>query len=301
MVETKLAVGIDIGGTNIKYGIVNHLGEILMEGRLKTLLYPTIESFVEGLYNVLSPIIAAHSTNAAITGIGIGAPNANHISGSIEHSPNLLWKGIVPVARLVSEKFGLPCAIDNDANVAALGELKFGGGKGMKDFITITLGTGVGSGIVVDGKILYGNKGIAGELGHTVVHHKGRKNPATGFKGTIESYCSAKGVVLTAKKYRDRAKEPTLLHNYSDGELNPEVVYACALEGDAIAKKVYSYTGRILGKAFANFVHFSSPEAIFLFGGVAQAGNMLLEPAKKAMEKNLLIPFRGQTQLLAAS
>ncbi|GAA4335756.1 ROK family protein [Mucilaginibacter gynuensis] len=298
MKKTSLAVGIDVGGTNTKYGIVNQQGEILQQGEVKTTLFPTIESFVDGLYERLSPMITEHGKEATIKGIGIGAPNGNHFNGSIEHAPNLKWKGIVPIAKLMSEKFGIPCVLNNDAKAAALGELKFGAAKGMKDFIMITLGTGVGSGIIVNGGLIYGHNGNAGELGHTTIRHNGRLHWSTGLRGTVEAYCSATGIRLTAIEMRNRAKKPTLLQQYKDDEINSKIVFDCAMKGDRVAKRVYEFTGQVLGEALANFTMFSSPEAIVLFGGVTHACSMLMEPAKKALEKNVLTVYKGQVKLL---
>jgi glucokinase len=298
MKSTSLAIGVDVGGTNTKYGIVNHRGDILEEGAMATTLFATVDDFVNGLYERLLPMITKHQTDCNIKGIGIGAPNGNHFTGCIENAPNLHWKGIVPIAKLVSDKFKLPCVLNNDAKAAALGELNFGAAKGMKDFIMITLGTGVGSGIVVNGGLLYGDKGNAAELGHTVIRPGGRVHWSTGLKGTLESYCSATGIAITAVEMKKAAKEDTLLKNYDDKDITSKIVYECATKGDAVAKKVYAFTGQILGEALSNFVMFSSPEAIVLFGGVIQAGDLLMEPTKKAMEDHLLVTFKGQVQLL---
>lgn len=298
MKNTSLAIGIDVGGTNTKYGIVNHRGDILEEGEMKTATFPTIETFVDGLYDHLKPILDKYGKDFNIKGIGIGAPNGNHFTGCIENATNLHWKGIVPIAKLVGEKFKLPSVLNNDAKAAALGELNFGAAKGMKDFIMITLGTGVGSGIVVNGGLLYGDKGNAGELGHTIIRPGGREHWSTGLKGTLESYCSATGIAITAVEMKKDSKEDTLLKNYDDKDITSKVVYDCATKGDALAKKVYEFTGQILGEALSNFVMFSSPEAIILFGGVIQAGDLLMAPTKKAMEEHLLITFKGQVQLL---
>ncbi len=298
MINNELAVGIDIGGTNTKFGIVTFDGKILDESRIKTTDYPDIKSFVDGLYENLSPIIEKYIPTNPIKGIGIGAPNGNHFTGNIEHAPNLHWKGIVPVAKLVAKKFGMPCNLNNDAKAAALGEHKYGAAKGMKDFIMITLGTGVGSGIVINGGLLYGDKGNAGELGHTVVRYNGRKHWSTGLKGTLEAYCSATGITITALEMRKKAKSKTLLDNYKKKDVNSKAVYDCAIKGDKVAKEIFEFTGQILGEALANFVMFSSPEAIILFGGVTQAGDMIMAPAKKHMEKNLLAAFKGQVKLL---
>lgn len=301
MTNNDLAIGVDIGGTNTKFGIVTFNGEILEEGRIRTTDYPEIEDFVEGLYEHLSLFIKKYESTHNIKGIGVGAPNGNHFTGCIEHAPNLHWNGIVPVAKLISKKFGIPCNLNNDAKAAALGEHKYGAAKGLKDFIMITLGTGVGSGIVVNGDLLYGDKGNAGELGHSVVRYNGRKHWSTGLKGTLEAYCSATGITITALEMRKNTKSKTLLSKYKKKDINSKVVYECAIKGDKVAKEIFEFTGQILGEALANFVMFSSPEAIILFGGVTQAGDMLINPAKKYMEKNLLTAFKGQVKLLFSS
>ncbi len=297
----NLSIGIDIGGTNTKYGLITADGDILEEGRIKTTDYPDIASFVDGLYGQLLPFITKYKDEGAIRGIGIGAPNGNFFTGCIEHAPNLHWKGVVPIAQLVSEKFSLRCVLNNDAKAAALGEHRFGAARGMKNFIMITLGTGVGSGIFVNGDLLYGDKGNAGELGHTVIRHNGRKHWSTGLKGTLESYCSATGIVLTAVALLRKSTADSLLRAYKPEEITSQLIDECAEKGDALAQKVFAFTGRILGEALANFIMFSSPEAIVLFGGVRRAGDLIMVPARKYMEKNLLTAFRGQVQLLFSS
>ena len=295
--SNDLAIGIDIGGTNTKYGIVNHRGEILQQGELKTVDYPNVDLFVEKLHKTLTPVINKFS-DGNILGIGIGAPNGNYYTGTIEYAPNLKWKGIIPIAKLISDKFDLPAALTNDANAAAVGEMTYGAARGMKDFIMITLGTGVGSGIVANGQLILGHDGFAGELGHTIVIPGGRLHEGTGMRGSLEVYASATGVAKTAvellEKYADR---PSLLRNH-EGNINSKFVYECAMKNDKLAKKVYEYTGKILGQALANFVMFSSPEAIILFGGLTRAGEMIMTPTKNNMEKNLLPIFQNKVNLI---
>ncbi|MEO6583201.1 MAG: ROK family protein [Ferruginibacter sp.] len=297
-ISNELAIGIDIGGTNTKYGVVNHRGEIVQQGELKTDDYPEVNSFIDALYTTLQPVIKALK-NSKFYGIGIGAPNGNYYTGTIEYAPNLSWKGIIPLAQLISDKFGLPAALTNDANAAAIGEMMYGAAKGMKDFIMITLGTGVGSGIVANGQLILGHDGFAGELGHTIIIPGGRLHAGTGMYGSLESYASASGVVNTAiellHKYPD---EQSLLKNYSKNEINSKVIYECAMQGDKIAIQTYELTGKVLGEAFANFIMFSSPEAIILFGGVTKAGDLILKPTKKHMEKNLLPIFQNKVKLI---
>ena len=297
--SNELAIGIDIGGTNTKYGLVNHRGEILEKGDLRTDAYPEIEKYVEALYKAVSPLIKSHKKDGNIKGIGIGAPNGNYYTGTIEYAPNLQWRGIIPLAKLMTEKFELPCSLTNDAKAAALGEMMYGAARGMKDFIMITLGTGVGSGIVANGQLIYGHDGFAGELGHTTIRPGGRLHKGTGLHGSLEVYASATGIVLTAKELLD--KDPgtkSLTRSYPKDELDAKAVADCAEKGDEIAKEVYRFTGQILGEALANFVMFSSPEAIVLFGGVIKAGDLILEPTREHMEKNLLPIFRDKVKLV---
>src|SRR3954470_22128190 len=206
--SNEYAIGIDIGGTNTKYGIVNHRGEIIEKGELKTDAYPTIEGFISALYDTLMPIIDDNTRDGKVKGIGIGAPNGNFYTGTIEYAPNLHWKGIIPVTKLVTEKFGLPSSLTNDANAAAVGEMNYGAARGMRDFIMITLGTGVGSGIVSNGMLVLGHDGFAGELGHTIVIPGGRKHRSTDLCGSLEAYCSATGIALTANEMLQNSKEP---------------------------------------------------------------------------------------------
>lgn len=293
----KVALGIDVGGTNTKYGIVNHRGEILEKGSLKTDDYAKVEDFIAELYNRISPLITKYCGGKHFDGIGVGAPNANYYTGTIEQAPNLHWKGVVPFAKLMTEKFGVSCKMTNDANAAALGEMMFGAARGMKDFIMITLGTGVGSGIIANGQLIYGHDGFAGELGHTIVKPGGRKHWSTGSEGSLEAYASATGITITAKKMRAEFPD-SMLNTFPEEEISSKVVFECAKKGDPIAIEVFRYTGQKLGEAFANFVMFSSPEAILLFGGVIKAGDFILKPTKLHMERNLLPIFRNKVKLV---
>lgn len=293
----QIALGIDIGGTNTKYGFVNHRGEILEKGSIRTDEYEKVEDFIDALYEKISPSMKNHSNQARFDGIGVGAPNANYYTGTIEQAPNLRWKGIVPFAELMTKKFGLPCKMTNDANAAALGEMMFGAARGMKDFIMMTLGTGVGSGIVSGGSLIYGHDGFAGELGHTIIKPGGRKHWSTGSEGSLEAYASATGIAITAKKMRAEFPD-SMLNDYPEEEINSKVVHECAKKGDPTAIEVFRYTGQKLGEALANFVMFSSPEAILLFGGVIKAGDFILKPTKLHMERNLLPIFRNKVKLV---
>jgi glucokinase len=295
----ELAIGIDIGGTNTKYGIVNHRGEILQQGDLRTDAHPTIEGFIEALHQALLPIMQQQQErDYKIKGVGVGAPNGNYYTGTIEYAPNLHWKGIVPLAKLISEKFWVPCTLTNDANAAALGEMMYGAARGMRDFITITLGTGVGSGIVCNGHLVYGHDGFAGELGHTIIRPGGRKHWSTALNGSLEAYCSATGIAITARELLAESGAESLLRRYKPEEITSKIVYDCAVNGDEIAKEVYRFTGQILGESLANFVMFSSPEAIILFGGVIKAGDLIMKPTREHMEKNLLPIFQNKVKLV---
>ncbi|MBD3904338.1 ROK family protein [Chryseobacterium sp. Ch-15] len=292
----QVALGIDIGGTNTKFGLVNHRGQILTKGSLPTDQYSTPEAFVDALHEQIQPLIDEHC-DGAIEGIGVGAPNANYYRGTIELAPNLPWKGIINFADLMTAKFNSPCKMTNDANAAALGEMMYGAARGMKDFIMITLGTGVGSGIVSGGNLIYGHDGFAGELGHTIVKPGGRKHWSTGSEGSLEAYASATGIAITAKKMRAEFPD-SMLNQYPEETINSKTVHECALKEDPVAVEVFRYTGQKLGEALANFVMFSSPEAILLFGGVIKAGDFILKPAKLHMERNLLPIFRSKVRLV---
>lgn len=293
------AIGIDIGGTTTKFGIVNNKGEILEQDRIASNEHEVVEDFIEDLYNKLMPMIDKSGGIKNFAGIGIGAPNGNIYTGTIEYAPNLKWKGIIPLAELVHKKFGLQARLTNDANAAAVGEMMYGACRNMRHFITITLGTGVGSGIVIDGKIVVGHDGFAGELGHTIIRPGGRLHKSTGMRGSLESYASATGVRETAiEMLTKHPEEPSLLRNYSINDLTSESVYECAMQGDNIANSIFEFTGQILGESLANFIMFSSPAAIVLFGGLTKAGNLLLNPTRKHMEMNLLPIFQNKVKLL---
>jgi glucokinase len=293
------SLGIDIGGTTTKFGIVNAKGEILDQDRIPTNQHEVVEDFIEDLHTKLLPMMDKVGGIKKFVGIGMGAPNGNIYSGAIEYAPNLKWKGIIPIAELMQKKFGLPTKLTNDANAAAVGEMMYGCAKEMKHFITITLGTGVGSGIVIDGKIVVGHDGFAGELGHTIIRPGGRRHKSTGMLGSLEAYASATGVRETAIELLTQFPEKeSLLRNYTINELTSETVYDCAMQGDSIANDIFEFTGQILGESLANFIMFSSPEAIVLFGGLTKAGGLLLNPTRKHMEANLLPIFQNKVKLL---
>jgi glucokinase len=297
--KQQFAVGIDIGGTNTVFGIVDHRGDILYRGAISTKKHEDVGEYLNELYDAILPAIEQVGGKQSIRGIGIGAPNGNYYNGTIEYAPNLKWKGIVPLCNLITSKFDLPSALTNDANAAAVGEMMYGIAKGMKNFLMITLGTGVGSGIVVNGGLVLGHDGFAGELGHTIIIPEGRYHPGTGSKGSLEVYCSATGVAQTAlEMLTENANKNSLLRNYAKEEIDSRLVYDCAIDGDEIAQNVFAFTGNVLGKALANFVMFSSPEAIVLFGGLCKAGNLILNPTKQAMEENLLPIFKNKVKLV---
>jgi glucokinase len=291
------AIGIDIGGTNTKYGIVNHRGQIVFEGSIKTDKYLDVHDFINALYEKLQPEIE-RMKELNFIGIGVGAPNGNFYTGTIEYAPNLKWKGIIPLAQLMQDKFKMPAKLTNDANAAAVGEMMYGAARGMKDFIMITLGTGVGSGIFANGELILGHDGFAGELGHTIVVPGGRLHPNTGALGSLEAYCSATGVTYTAKEYLTGTEELSTLRDIPLDDLDSKAVFDAALAGDSLAQKVFKTTGDILGMALANFVMFSSPEAIILFGGLTKAGDILMNPIKESMERNLLPIFKNKVKLI---
>ncbi len=297
--NNKYAIGIDVGGTTTKFGIVNETGEIVVQGRIPSNEHDFIEDFIHELYLKLQPMINQVGGIENIVGVGMGAPNGNIYTGTIEYAPNLKWKGIIPMAELITKKFGILARLTNDANAAAVGEMLFGCAKKMKHFITITLGTGVGSGIIIDGKIVVGHDGFAGELGHTIIRPGGRLHKSTGMRGSLESYASATGVRETAIELLTmRPDKESLLRNYTINDLTSQTVYECAMQGDQIANEIFEFTGQILGESLANFVMFSSPEAIVLFGGLTNAGNLLLNPTRKHMEENLLPIFKNKVKLI---
>ena len=299
-VTQQLAIGIDIGGTNTVFGIVDLRGEIHYRGAISTRKHKSVELFIEELYQAVHPAILQVGGEEFIKGIGVGAPNGNYYNGTIEYAPNLVWEqGIIPLADMIRAKFNLPSALTNDANAAAVGEMMYGAAKGLKDFIMITLGTGVGSGIVVNGQVVYGHDGFAGELGHTIIIPHGRQHWSTGAHGSLEAYASATGVRTTALELLNKYPEKdSLLRNYAKEEIDSRVVYDCAIQGDEIANEVYQLTGEVLGLALANFVMFSSPQAIILFGGLCKAGDLILKPTKENMEKHLLPIFRNKVDII---
>ena len=292
--------GVDIGGTGTKFGIVDNLGNVLSSDTMSTRGHADIHAYIDELYVKLMILIDKVGGVGRIKGIGVGAPNGNIYTGTIEYAPNLPWKGIIPLAKLIQDKFKLPVKLTNDANAAAVGEMTYGAAKGMKNFILIALGTGVGSGIVANGELIYGHDGMAGELGHTIIIPDGRIHPGTGKKGSLESYASATGVATSAVEILNTTDKPSTLRNIPIDKIDSKAVFEAATAGDEVAKEVFEYTGRILGISLANFIMFSSPEAIILFGGLTKAGDLILKPTREHMEANLIEVFQNKIKILVS-
>ena len=292
-------LGIDIGGTNTVFGIVDARGVVIASDSIKTGKHNNITDYIDELYTEATRLIKANEAEDKIHGIGIGAPNANYFTGTIEDGVNLPWPTPIPLAKLMSEKFGIPVAITNDANAAAIGEMTYGAARGLKDFIMITLGTGVGSGIVINGQVVYGHDGFAGELGHMIVKRNNGRLCGCGRTGCLEAYCSATGVARSAREFLElRPNEPSLLRNLQIEDITSKDVYDAAMQGDKLAKDIFEYTGTILGEAMADMMVFSSPAAFVLFGGLAKSGELLLKPLRTAMEKNMLQCFKGKAKVM---
>ncbi len=305
MTETKpYVVGIDIGGTNTVFGIVDTRGNVLADGSIKTPAHAEFKDYVDQLYTALSELIKTAGYEGQIAGIGVGAPNACYYTGNIESPANLRWTEngerleIIPFAATLREKFGLPVAITNDANAAAIGEMTYGAARGMKDFIMITLGTGVGSGIVVNGQLLYGHDGFAGELGHVTMRRENGRLCGCGRKGCLEAYASATGVARTVREYLETRTDASLLRNLPIESITSKDVYDAAMAGDELAREVFDFTGEMLGEAFADFIAFSSPQAIILFGGLTKAGDLIMRPIRESLERNVMRNFKGKTEIL---
>jgi len=291
-------IGLDLGGTNSVFGIVDSRGEIKATTAIKTQGYEKVEDYVAASVEALSTIIDEVGGISKIKAMGIGAPNGNFYTGTIEFAPNLRWKGIVPLADLFSKALGIPVALTNDANAAAIGEMAYGVARGMKNFIVITLGTGVGSGIVINGQLVYGTDGFAGELGHVIMRRENGRKCGCGRYGCLEAYCSATGVARTAREILSNTDTPSLLRDIKAEDITSLEVSIAASKGDKVAKEIYEFTGKMLGEACADFAAFSSPEAFIFFGGLTKAGDLIMEPIKKAYEENVLQIFKGKAQFL---
>ena len=291
-------IGIDMGGTNTAFGIVDARGTVIASSSIKTGKHSKIEDYIDELYTEINRIVVANDAVGKINGIGIGAPNANYFTGVIEDGVNLPWPTPIPLADLISKKFGIPCVITNDANAAAIGEMTYGAARGLKDFIMITLGTGVGSGIVVNGQMVYGHDGFAGELGHVIMKRNNGRVCGCGRTGCLEAYCSATGVARTAREFLELRSEPSKLRDYDIEAITSKDVYDCAIAGDKLAKEIFNYTGTILGEALADFTNFSSPEAFVLFGGLTKSGDLIMNPVKEAFDRNVLGIYKGKVKIL---
>ena len=302
-VNKPYVIGLDLGGTNSVFGIVDARGEIKATTAIKTQGYDNVEDYVDASVEALKVIIEQVGGIETIKAMGIGAPNGNYYNGTIEFAPNLAWahNGVVPLAKLFSERLdNIPVGLTNDANAAAIGEMTYGVARGMKNFIVITLGTGVGSGIVINGQLVYGCDGFAGELGHVIVRRENGRPCGCGRSGCLEAYCSATGVARTARELLSKTQEPSLLR-----ELDPEVITSldvsiAAGKGDALAKHIYEFTGEMLGEACADFAAFSSPEAFIFFGGMTKAGDLIMDPIKRSYDKNVLKIFKGKAKFLVS-
>ncbi|MFN8240726.1 MAG: ROK family protein [Bacteroidales bacterium] len=292
----EVVAGVDIGGTNTVFGLADRHGEIISEGKLSTTAYPKIEDFISVLSASIKELAAEHK-DVLLKGIGIGAPNANYHKGTIELAPNLAWKGIVPFVELLKKKIDVPVAMTNDANAAAMGEMIFGGAKGLKDFIVLTLGTGLGSGIVINGQLVYGHTGFAGELGHMLMVPGGRECGCSRH-GCLETYASATGLVKTVSLMLSEMREESDLRDIAPAELTSRQVAEAAAHNDPVALKAFDYTARMLAHGIVNAIVFSSPQAIFLFGGLAQAGELLFAPVRKYVDETVQPIFRGTCEIL---
>ena len=293
----ELTIGIDIGGTNTKFGIVDREGHVIHQGSIRTTDYDEFRDYFKGLCQALRDAMASVQIANKVIGIGVGAANGNYYKGTIERATNLPWKGIIPLADMLKEEFQIPAIITNDANAAAVGEMVYGSAKGMKDFIVITLGTGLGSGFVANGQLLNGKHGIAGEVGHTSVNPAGRYCNC-GKRGCLETYVSATGIRRTVYKLLADHLEDSELRGISFDNLNTKMITDAAVRGDVVALAAFEYTGRILGMKLAETVVHTDPEAIFLFGGLSLAGDLIFKPTIRHMEANLMPLFRGKVKVL---
>lgn len=290
-------IGLDLGGTNSVFGIVDARGNIVATTAIKTQAYPDFDDYVKASVDALMPIIDTVGGIEKIKALGIGAPNGNYYNGTIEYAANLVWQGVVPIAKKFEEALGIPVIVTNDANAAAVGEFTYGVARGMKNFIMITLGTGVGSGIYINGQLVLGCDGLAGELGHLTVVPGGR-TCGCGRKGCLETYCSATGVARTAREYLDKRDTPSLLRDIKPEDITSFEVYKAAVAGDELAKEIFEVTGSMLGEACANFALFCSPEAFIFMGGLTKAGDLLMKPLQKAYDEHVLSVYKGKAKLM---
>lgn len=299
--ERPYVIGLDLGGTNAVFGIVDKDANIVAQTSIKTQAYADVNDFVDACVEALKPVIEQVGGIENIHGMGAGAPNANYYTGEIQYAPNLVWaKGkTVPLAKMFSDRLGVNVKMTNDANAAALGEMYYGAGKGMKNFIVITLGTGVGSGIVINGDVVYGHDGFAGELGHvTMVRGEEGRSCGCGRTGCLETYCSATGVARTAREFLEKYDIPSSLRELDPSAIESFDVYKAAVAGDELAKMIFEFTGKMLGEACADFTAFSSPEAFIFFGGLAKSGDVIMDPIKRSYDAHVLPIFKGKAQFL---
>ena len=286
-----------MGGQTSKIGVVDARGTVLAQTVIRTDTYDQVEPYIAELAEAVKKLIKESGTEGKVRGVGVGAPNGNYYTGTIENAPNLLWgRQKVEFAKLLNEALGLPVALTNDANAAAVGEMTYGAARGMKNFIMITLGTGVGSGIVINGEVVYGHDGFAGELGHTIAVRNNGRSCGCGRTGCLETYCSATGVARTAREWLELSDEPSVLRSLDS--IASKDVYEAAKEGDKLALKIFEFTGKILGRSFADFIAFSAPEAIVLFGGLARSKEFLLEPMETAMNENVLSLWKNKVKIV---
>ncbi len=296
----EVVIGIDIGGTFTKYGIADKEGTLFVEDTIRTDTYDSIDDFVAALKEHLYLNVEKEGNNFDIKGIGVGAPNGNYYTGSIEYAPNLPWKGVIHFTEILEKHFQSPSVLTNDANAAALGEMIFGDAKDMRNFLMITLGTGLGSGLVVNGNLVYGHDGFAGELGHVNIVENGRKC-GCGKRGCLETYVSASGIKRTIYELLATENDESSFRRICFNELESIDITKAAENGDPIAIKAFDMTGDLLGKSLADTVAHISPEAIFLFGGLARAGKWIFEPSRRSMEENLLEVFRNKIEILPSA
>ncbi len=296
----SFVIGLDLGGTNSVFGIVDSRGEIKATTAIKTQAYSNVEDYVSASVEAVQIIIDQVGGIDKIKSMGIGAPNANYYKGTIEYAPNIVWahEGIVPLADMFSKRLGIPVAITNDANAAAIGEMTYGVARGMKNFIMLTLGTGVGSGIVANGQLVYGSDGFAGELGHVIMRRENGRMCGCGRTGCLEAYCSATGVARTAREFLSNTDTPSLLRDMNPEDITSLDVSLAAGKGDELALKVYDFTGEMLGEACADFATFLSPEAFIFFGGLTKAGDLIMNPIKKSYDEHVLPILRNKAQFL---
>ncbi len=295
--DKKYVIGVDIGGQTSKLGVVDARGNVLAQSTIRTDTHEDPNMYVSDLVDAIRKLADQVEGIGAIRGIGIGAPNGNYYRGTIEFAPNLKWKGVVPLADMVSEKIGLPVALTNDANAAAVGEMTYGAARGMKDFIMITLGTGVGSGIVINGNVVYGHDGFAGELGHTIQVRNNGRLCGCGRNGCLEAYASAVGVARTAREVIETTNKKTVLRDMPWDKISSKEVFEAATQGDEVAIEIFKFTGELLGKALADFVAFSAPEAIILFGGLTKAGDLIKKPVVEALNASVLNLWKNKVKV----